>query len=95
MRAALELADAAGVPALASSMLETSVGVAAGLALAAALPELHFACGLATVAGRATDVTVDRLVPTGGCLERRAVEPDPALLARYAAPVPAAQEVSS
>ncbi len=93
--AALELADTAGIPALASSMLETSVGVAAGLALAAALPELPFACGLATVAARTTDVTLDPLVPVDGSLAVRAVEPDRALLARYAAPVPSAQEASS
>ena len=30
-------------------MMETSVGIAAGLALAAALDELPFACGLATL----------------------------------------------
>jgi O-succinylbenzoate synthase len=95
VRAALELADAAGVPALASSMLETSVGVAAGLALAAALPELPFACGLATAATRAADVTLDPLVPTEGRLRVRSVEPDRALLARYSAPLPSAQEASS
>jgi len=95
VRAALDLADAAGVPAIASSMLETSVGVAAGLALAAALPELPFACGLATVAARTTDVTLDRLVPTDGELRVRPVEPNPALVARYSAPVRSAQETSS
>ena len=52
--AALAVADAAGVPALVTSMYETSVGLAAGLALAAALPELPYACGLGTAlaAGR-------------------------------------------
>ena len=95
VRAALDLVEVAGVPALATSMLETSVGVAAGLALAAALPGLRFACGLATVAGRATDVTLDPLLPADGRLRVRSVEPDRALLARYAAPVPSAQEASS
>ena len=56
VRAALDVADAAGVPAVVSSMMETSVGIAAGVALAAALPELPYACGLATArrARRAT-----------------------------------------
>ena len=46
VRAALDVADAAGVPALPTSMMETSVGLAAGLALACALPTLTLACGL-------------------------------------------------
>ena len=47
VRTALRVAETAGVPALVTSMRETSVGIAAGLALAAALPELPYACGLA------------------------------------------------
>ena len=38
VRAALAIAEAALVPAVVSSALETSVGLAAGVALAAALP---------------------------------------------------------
>jgi O-succinylbenzoate synthase len=82
VRAALRVADAAGVPAIVTSMRETSVGIAAGLALAAALPELHHACGLA--AGMpGGDVVADPLVPEAGLLRVRRVEPDPDLLARY------------
>ena len=44
------MADAYGLPSVVSSALDTSVGLAAGLALAAALPELPYACGLGTVA---------------------------------------------
>ena len=84
VRAALEIADAAGVPAVVSSMMETSVGIAAGVALAAALPELPYACGLATASTLAGDVTFDPLVPVDGMVRVRAVEPDPELLARYA-----------
>ena len=40
VRAALRVAEAAGVPAVVTSMRETSIGIAAGLALAA-LPELR------------------------------------------------------
>jgi o-succinylbenzoate synthase len=96
VRAALDLADLAGVPAIPTSMHETSVGVAAGLALAAALPDLAFACGLATVTSLDADVTTHPLVPTGGVLRRRAVRPDPSLLARYSiGPSVAAQEARS
>jgi O-succinylbenzoate synthase len=84
VRAALDVADAAGVPAVVSSMMETSVGIAAGVALAAALPELPYACGLATLGALAGDVTREPLVPVDGALPVRAVTPDAELLARYA-----------
>ena len=84
VRAALAVAEAAGVPAVVSSMMETSVGIAAGVALAAALPELPYACGLATLGALPGDVTLDPLVPVDGVLPVRAVVPDPDLLARYA-----------
>ncbi|HEX3607038.1 MAG TPA: enolase C-terminal domain-like protein [Candidatus Dormibacteraeota bacterium] len=96
VRAALELAELAGVPAIPTSMHETSVGVAAGVALAAALPDLAFACGLATVSVLPIDVTTVPLVPIGGVLRRRAVAPDPVLLARYSVrPSVVAQEARS
>jgi len=76
VRAALEIVDAAGVPAIVTSMMETSVGTAAGLALAAALPELPYACGLATAGQHETDVTSDPLIPVDGVLRVRAVWPD-------------------
>lgn len=83
VRPALEVAEAAGVPAIVTSMVETSVGLAAGLALAAALPELPFACGLATAGLLAADVVADPLVPVDGRIAVRRVVPDPALLERY------------
>jgi len=83
VRAALALADLSGVPTIATSMHETSVGVAAGLALAAALPELRYACGLDTVRSRTADVTHQPLVPVAGVLTVRTVTPDPDLLDRY------------
>lgn len=84
VRAALQVAEAAGVPAVVSSMMETSVGIAAGAALAAALPELPYACGLATASMLAGDVTFDPMVPVDGVLAVRGVEADPELLARHA-----------
>src|SRR5699024_9678817 len=81
VRAALEIAERIGLPVVVSSALESSVGIAAGVALAAALPDLPYACGLATVNLFTTDVTTDPLVPAGGHLPVRRVEPDAALAA--------------
>jgi o-succinylbenzoate synthase len=76
VRAALEVAEAHGLPCVVSSALESSVGIAAGVALAAALPELPFACGLATVALFTDDVTTAPLLPVDGALPVRRPEPD-------------------
>lgn len=84
VRRALEVAVDAGVPTVVSSALETSVGLAAGVAFAAALPELPFACGLGTGTLLASDVVVDPLVPLDGQLPVRRPEPDAALLAQHA-----------
>jgi O-succinylbenzoate synthase len=81
---ALALAARYDRPAVVSSALDTSVGLAAGLALAAALPELPYACGLGTAALLAADVTADRVHPVGGVLLVRPVEPDPDHLAAVA-----------
>jgi O-succinylbenzoate synthase len=76
VRAALRVAEAHGLPCVVSSALESSVGIAAGVALAAALPELPFACGLATVALLDGDVTGEPLLPVDGALPVRAVTPE-------------------
>ena len=83
VRAALQVVEAAGVPAIVSSLYETSIGLAAGVALAAALPELPYACGLGTGVLLVGDVVADPLIPRGGVLAVRRLEPDPALLARW------------
>lgn len=85
VRAALRIVEASGLPAVVSSALDTSVGIAGGVALAAALPELPYACGLGTVALLEGDVTTDPLLPEAGRLPVRRVTPDPGLLERYAA----------
>jgi O-succinylbenzoate synthase len=82
VRAALEVAEAAGVPALVTSMRETSIGIAAGVALAAALPQLPYACGLAARMPGG-DVVAEPLAPVDGHLRVRRVAPDPGLLACY------------
>ena len=86
IRAALRIADEAGLPAVVSSALDTSVGLSMGLYLAAAIETLEFDCGLGTAALLAGDVTADPLTPVDGRLEVRRVVPDVALLERYAAP---------
>jgi o-succinylbenzoate synthase len=85
VRRALDIVAQAGMPAVVSSALDTSVGIRAGLALAAALPELPYACGLGTVSLLAGDVTTDPLVADDGAIRLRDVVPDEGLLERYAA----------
>jgi O-succinylbenzoate synthase len=82
VRAALQAADAAGIPAIASSALETSVGLCAVLALAAALPEIPFAHGIGTALLLESDVTSAPLLPIDGALTPRRVVPDAALAAQ-------------
>jgi O-succinylbenzoate synthase len=83
VRNALRIAEECGLPAVVSSAVETSVGLAAGLALAAALPELPYACGLATLSLLEGDVVTDPLVPVDGELQVRRPELDERALARY------------
>jgi O-succinylbenzoate synthase len=86
VRPALEIAEQCGLPVVVSSALDTSVGISAGVALAAALPALPYACGLATTSLMAGDVVQHSLDGHGGVLRVAAVEPDPELLERHAAP---------
>ncbi len=83
VRAALRVAEACGLPVVVSSAVDTSVGLAAGVALAAALPELPYACGLATMALLSGDVTAFPLAEAGGELPVRRPDVDPAALAAY------------
>jgi O-succinylbenzoate synthase len=85
VRACLRIAEEIGLPVVVSSALETSVGIAAGVALAAALPELPHACGLATVQLLADDVAVHPLLPRDGELPVVRPEVDPAALERVRA----------
>jgi O-succinylbenzoate synthase len=83
VRAALRIAEQCGLPAVVSSAVDTSIGLAAGVALAAALPALEHACGLGTMSLLAGDVTVDPLVPEAGELPVRAASLDPNALSRW------------
>ena len=87
VRRSLEVAEAAGLPCVVSSALETSVGLSAQLALAGALPQLDFACGLGTLSLLTGDVVNPDLSlrPVDGYLPvpTKAPDPDPVLLDRY------------
>jgi O-succinylbenzoate synthase len=85
IRRALRIVEAAGLPVNVSSALDTSIGLAMGAALAAAVPSLDYDCGLGTASLLAADVTRDPLLPENGAIAVRRVLPDPALLDRYAA----------
>lgn len=69
VRRCLRLAETLGLPVVVSSALETSVGIRMGLALAAALPELPYDCGLNTVALLTDDVAQHPLVARQGAID--------------------------
>ena len=81
-QATLDAADAARVPAIASSALETSVGLAMVVACAAALGD-PFAHGAGTALLLSSDVTRAPLLPENGVLTTRTVVPDLLLAATH------------
>ena len=85
VRGALRIAEACGLPVVVSSAVESSVGLAAGVALAAALPELPYACGLATMSLLTGDVTAAPLAEQDGVLPVRRAVADEKKLAEWAA----------
>jgi O-succinylbenzoate synthase len=86
VRACLRIAEDIGMPVVVSSAVETSVGIAAGVALAAALPSLEHACGLATVQLLEGDVVDQPLLPVDGMLPVVRPEVREDLLERWEAP---------
>lgn len=83
--ALLDIAARIDVPVVVSSALDSAVGIAGGLAAAAALPELRHACGLGTGGLFLADVTAPA-EPADGYLPVRQVVPDQARLQALAAP---------
>jgi O-succinylbenzoate synthase len=81
----LDIAAQIDIPVVISSALDSAVGIGVGLAAAAALPQLHHACGLGTGGLFVEDVT-DAVAPEGGYLPVAQVTPDPARLQALAAP---------
>jgi O-succinylbenzoate synthase len=82
---ALELAAQAGLPCVVSSALDTSIGIAMGVALAAALPSLDYDCGLATSSLFERDVADPPLTPVDGALPVGRTAPSPERLDELAA----------
>lgn len=80
-----EIAAHHKLPIVVSSALESAVGISYGLQLAASLPTLDYACGLAT--GQLLSADIGDLPLLGGQIEVKAISPDSDLLAKYAVPV--------
>ncbi len=83
IRRALEIVETAGLPAVVSSALDTAIGLSHGAALAAALPNLEFDCGLGTAALFTDDVA--DFTPRGGRVPVARITPDASALQRLAA----------
>ncbi len=75
VRSCLKDREIIKLPVVVSSAVESSVGLRAGLALAASLPELPYACGLATSRLFERDVMDDPLTPSDGEIAIRDVRP--------------------
>ena len=82
VRRCLELAEVLRMPVVVSSALETSVGLRAGVALAATLPALPYACGLETGSLLLDDVVTEPLLARTGILPVTDLVVDPDSLAR-------------
>jgi O-succinylbenzoate synthase len=82
---AREIAAHHQLPLVVSSALDSAVGISHGLQLAASLPTLEYACGLAT--GQLLSADIASLPLANGQLEVCSVSPDSDLLAKYAVPV--------
>ncbi|MXY73968.1 MAG: O-succinylbenzoate synthase [Acidimicrobiia bacterium] len=93
VRRMLDWASRTGLAVVPSSALETSVGLAAGLAAASSLPDLPYACGLATSSLLAGDVVRDPLTPDRGEIRLRRPEPAPELLERWRPPEDVASQM--
>ena len=88
VRACLDLAAQVDLPVVVSSAVETVVGTAMGLALAAALPQLELACGLATGQLLARDLASGAFPVVKGRIEATKAAVDPAELAKAQASEP-------
>mgnify|MGYP001052500048 CR=1 FL=1 len=84
IRRALDIVERAGLPVVVSSALDTAIGITMGAALAAALPDLDYDCGLGTSALFETDVA--NVAPRDGVLTVGRIRPDADALERLAAP---------
>lgn len=86
VRRALSIVEASGLQAVVSSALDSSVGIAGGVALAAALPRLEHACGLATAALFSTEPATPALPVNGYLTPGPAPAPDRHLIEQLKLP---------
>lgn len=88
VRRAMRMAETCGLPCVVAAEPDSSVGLASGLALAGALPDLPYACGLGTAAVLVGDLvsTARSLIPVDGALPVAPMPPAPDRdqLARFA-----------
>jgi O-succinylbenzoate synthase len=88
VRRALAIAEACGLPCVVAATGKSSIGLSAGLALAGALPDLGYACGLGTTSLLSGDLVAGprSLIPVGGYLPVAPMPPapDPELVRQYA-----------
>ena len=82
---ALKVIERLDKPVVISSALESSIGMVAGIALAAHLPQ-EMVCGLGTVALLDGDLVTDSLLPNAGSVEVREVTLDPKRVAEFRLP---------
>lgn len=72
VQACLDLVEKMGLPAVVSSALDSPIGIYAGVRLAAALPQLPYACGLGTLTlfeGLGDNPATAALIPTDGYID--------------------------
>jgi O-succinylbenzoate synthase len=88
VRRSLVIAEACGLPCVVASTGQSTIGLAAGLALAGALPELRYPCAFDTASLLSGDLVAGprSLIPVGGYLPVAPMPPapDPELVTQYA-----------
>jgi len=81
VRTCLAIAQRVALPITVSGSMDTSIGLAAALALATSLPDEPLACGMGTGRLLAKDLTEETLTPQHGRLSYMRLTPDPLSLA--------------
>lgn len=84
IKRSLAIAEHHNLPVVVSSALESAVGMSHGLRLAAALPKLDYACGLATGSLFTSDLATHEI--RDGAISLTSQTPNLEALARFAAP---------
>ena len=83
--AAQKIISDIGLPTVVSSAIDTGIGISHGLALAASLDSLEYACGLGTTALLVEEITSVSMRPLAGYLDVVRTEPNPDMLMKFQA----------